>query len=235
MTYIEQYENIITKARSENRQKGQGVYYENHHIYPSSWCIEELKYLKADKRNLVLLTGQEHLKAHYYFLKSFPNNYKMAFALKLMSTQQNKWRDDNIEEYAEIYEYGKIKQAKALREMYKDHPEIIEAKRQRLLNNNPMSYMDCCWKGKKRPEHSEMMTHSTNNNKIWWLLPWGCFVSLISAIKNAPYNISEMTLRLRCNQNNKEITQMMVSKSLSLTKEVIGRTFNDIGYGRRIA
>lgn len=50
MNYKKLYIDIISKAKSENRKKGHGVYYENHHILPKSL----FPLWKTKKSNLVL-------------------------------------------------------------------------------------------------------------------------------------------------------------------------------------
>ena len=71
---------IITKAKVEmrqgTRQKGNGNYYENHHILPKS-----LFPLWVDKTlNQVLLTAREHFFCHQLLTKIWPGQ-KMSFAL----------------------------------------------------------------------------------------------------------------------------------------------------------
>lgn len=53
------YEELIAYAKSEIREKGKGIYYENHHILPKNMGGLD----KPD--NLVLLTAAEHVYAHY--------------------------------------------------------------------------------------------------------------------------------------------------------------------------
>lgn len=68
------YKQIIDQAKSENRKKGQGVYYESHHIVPEFMFKKRSRrgpagHLDGDPNNidnLVLLTFQEHLMCHYY-------------------------------------------------------------------------------------------------------------------------------------------------------------------------
>ena len=49
MINIEKYEQLIIKAQSETRYKGDGEYYEAHHILPSCWCVGDLEYLKKEE------------------------------------------------------------------------------------------------------------------------------------------------------------------------------------------
>jgi hypothetical protein len=53
------YDNLIKKARLENRSKNSGTYYEEHHIIPEHVGGSD------EKENLVLLNFREHVLAHY--------------------------------------------------------------------------------------------------------------------------------------------------------------------------
>ena len=86
MNYRKVYIKIIKKAKSENRKKGQGIYYENHHILPKSifplW--------KYKKRNHILLTAREHYICHLMLAKIWPK--KMSYALwNLVNNKQQKY------------------------------------------------------------------------------------------------------------------------------------------------
>lgn len=59
MNYLNIYNKLCSTRKEEDRRKGNGIYYEEHHIKPK-WLGGE------DKRdNLVLLTAREHYLAHY--------------------------------------------------------------------------------------------------------------------------------------------------------------------------
>jgi hypothetical protein len=72
--YKQLYKEIIDTAKLENRKKGTGIYYESHHIVPEFMFKIRKRtgpagHLDGDANsvdNLVLLTFQEHLMAHYY-------------------------------------------------------------------------------------------------------------------------------------------------------------------------
>jgi hypothetical protein len=84
--YIKLYYDIIYKAKSENRVKYEGIYYENHHILPKSIY----KRYSKTKWNLVLLTAKEHfichklLYKHYETIGDIKNYNKMIFAMNRM-------------------------------------------------------------------------------------------------------------------------------------------------------
>lgn len=68
----------MERAKSENRKKGSGVYYESHHIIPDFMFKERSRkgpkgHLSGnpnDKKNLVLLTEREHILSHILLSKS---------------------------------------------------------------------------------------------------------------------------------------------------------------------
>ncbi len=65
MDYVQIYECLINRARSENRVRNCGCIYENHHIIPK--CIGGTN----KKENLVLLTLKEHYIAHKLLVEIF--------------------------------------------------------------------------------------------------------------------------------------------------------------------
>ena len=78
MNYKRVYDSLVKKAITSHREKGKGVYYEQHHIIPR--CLGG-----TDKEsNLILLTAKEHYIAHlllYHIHKKSKYHYKLAFAL----------------------------------------------------------------------------------------------------------------------------------------------------------
>lgn len=59
------YDSLINKAKSQNRTKNSGDYFENHHILPKSLGGSN------DVDNLVLLTAREHFLAHWMLTKKY--------------------------------------------------------------------------------------------------------------------------------------------------------------------
>lgn len=81
MNYRHIYMLIIEHAKSQNRIKGDGNYYESHHILPKSL----FPLWSKRKSNIVLLTAREHFFIHQLLTKIYPGK-EMAFALHLLST-----------------------------------------------------------------------------------------------------------------------------------------------------
>lgn len=75
---------IIERAKSEEklglRKRGNGEYYERHHILPKSLFPLWVK----EKRNLVLLTAKEHFFCHQLLYEIYPGK-EMTYALFYMS------------------------------------------------------------------------------------------------------------------------------------------------------
>lgn len=104
MNYRHIYCKVISYAKSQNRHKGDGNYYERHHILPKSlfplWAKR--------KSNTVLLTAREHFFCHQLLYKIFPS-MEMAYALKAFTSRPNADYKISSREYERIrLEYSKL-------------------------------------------------------------------------------------------------------------------------------
>ena len=79
MNHQKIYDNLIQKAKSENRVKYNGVYYENHHIIPKCLGGSDKQY------NRVLLTAREHFVCHKLLTYIYPKNKKIVDAFFRMT------------------------------------------------------------------------------------------------------------------------------------------------------
>jgi hypothetical protein len=99
--YTHWYNAIILKAKSQNRKKHDGIYYEKHHIIPKS--------LDGDnsKSNLVLLTAKEHFVCHVLLPKMcIDNDHKRRMVYAFF--QMGKWQNVHHQRYnAKLYEIHK--------------------------------------------------------------------------------------------------------------------------------
>jgi len=114
MNYQKIYEDLIQKAKTENRQKSSKqninyVYYENHHIIPR--CLGGLDI----EENLILLTYREHYMAHKLLTFIYPKKMGIIYAFKFMSKLYKKSKD---------YAYA--------RQLYNDLPASEKTKERRL-------------------------------------------------------------------------------------------------------
>lgn len=78
MNYKYHYDALISSRRELPRAKGEGVYYERHHIVPRSMGGGD------ESSNLILLTGREHYIAHMLLWKIYPENKSMHYAFMVM-------------------------------------------------------------------------------------------------------------------------------------------------------
>jgi hypothetical protein len=87
MDYLKIYDQIIHRAKKENRLYGKGTYYERHHIIPKCMggqgIVEEWK----THPNIVILTPREHFICHWLLCRIYPENKKLAHAFWFMSKQ----------------------------------------------------------------------------------------------------------------------------------------------------
>ncbi len=120
----------MNEARSENRAKGQGVYYEAHHIVPECLGGEGKSYHWKTHPNIVLLTAKEHFMAHYYLMKIHPNIGKLTYAFwRMCSGSGNQNRDYvDVENFTLLYEEGRIRQAEQSRQMNRERKPSYETK-----------------------------------------------------------------------------------------------------------
>lgn len=100
MNYLKNYNKLCVSRRLMNRKKGDGVYYESHHIKP--------KWLGGgdDRNNLVLLTAREHYIAHYLLFKHYKDRSSSA-AFHVMNVSCNMSYMDS-KKYAEVREYQSL-------------------------------------------------------------------------------------------------------------------------------
>jgi hypothetical protein len=97
MNYKRTYLKIIKKAKSQNRQKNMGVYYEGHHILP----VSLFPLWRFRNSNIVLLTAREHFFCHQLLTKIYPGN-KMFSALRFMADSKTELYKVTSKEYERI-------------------------------------------------------------------------------------------------------------------------------------
>jgi hypothetical protein len=90
MNWIKIHDRIIDRAKAENRTKGDGVYYECHHIVPK--CLGGKGYGTEWKThpNIVLLTAREHFIIHRILTRIYPDNNKILWAFIGMCSLKTK-------------------------------------------------------------------------------------------------------------------------------------------------
>lgn len=85
MDYQRIYDNLMTRSR-ERMLEG---YTERHHIIPR--CLGG----SDEQDNIAILTAREHYIAHQLLVKLYPDNYKIAYAAKMMTIDKTGGRSSN--------------------------------------------------------------------------------------------------------------------------------------------
>jgi len=116
MNYQRIYDQIIDRAGKGERGKGQGTYYESHHIVPR--CMGG----SGKKSNLILLTAREHFICHWLLVRIYPDDVKLAYALWGMCNQKSPRQSDrhtpSSRAYSEAKECFAVKQSEDRRGFY---------------------------------------------------------------------------------------------------------------------
>jgi hypothetical protein len=87
MNYLKIYEQLIDRAKKENRDHTSNTTYERHHIFPKCMGGEGKTTQWRTHSNIVVLTPREHYLAHMLLCEIYPEVLKLKFALWAMSNQ----------------------------------------------------------------------------------------------------------------------------------------------------
>lgn len=125
MDYQRIYNQLIERARSENRVKGGGSYYEAHHIVPK--CMGGEGHVREWKThpNVVLLTAREHFVAHLLLCRIFPTELKLSQALWFFVTMGDISKPKH-KVTARMYQEIKERHALAVSIQFKNIPKTKE-------------------------------------------------------------------------------------------------------------
>lgn len=111
MNYNKIYDQLIAKARSEDRNKNGVMYYEAHHIIPK--CLGGTGIVSQWKThpNIVLLTAREHFIAHKLLVEIYPDDKKIFYGLWMMYCYKNEYQERYYNYSSTEYERNKIRRA----------------------------------------------------------------------------------------------------------------------------
>lgn len=101
MDYQKIHDQIIKRAKSENRQRDADVYYEQHHIIPR--CLNGTN----DSENLVLLTAREHFIVHWLLHRIYPSNHFISYAFHAMSNLPGSSKRRKYKPSSRVFEEAK--------------------------------------------------------------------------------------------------------------------------------
>jgi len=136
MNYQKIYDQLMIKAKLENRIKNNKIYYEKHHILPK--CLGG----SNNKSNLVLLTAREHYLAHRILFFIYPENNKLFSAFSMMCHVKSP-NQERVNVSSKMYEYLKLEKSK------------------RMSGENNPKY----WLGKKRT-HKVIISNETRQKAL---------------------------------------------------------------------
>lgn len=147
MNYLNVYNRLISVKKTENRKKGNGVYYEKHHIIPR-WLGG-----KDTKDNLILLTPKEHFIAHMLLWKHYRDRSSaLAFHRMTLSNNTKQHR---------IFTSTQFEKARiAFVETQLGDKNWVR------INGSPNKGKVSKSKGTKRPEMSVRMSGDNNPSKL---------------------------------------------------------------------
>jgi hypothetical protein len=150
------YNNLVNKAKSENRIKSSEIYYENHHIIPRHMGGDDCD------ENLVLLTFREHILSHYLLWRIYGNDGdRVMFLMRSGQSEEaqrirvklaveanrnggkgfENWKGEknpmkNPEKVKQSFETRLKKYGKSLMKMDDDVRKMI-SNRMKIVNNKP--------------------------------------------------------------------------------------------------
>tara|TARA_R110000822_G_scaffold193882_1_gene332260 strand:- start:15 stop:689 length:675 start_codon:yes stop_codon:yes gene_type:complete len=161
MNYQLIHDSIIESAKNSDRSKGNGNYYEAHHIVPKCMGGEGKTTQWRTHPNIVLLTCKEHTIIHRLLCEIYPDNHKLFTSYFMLTNGGNKKHhkvDVNYRVSAREYERLKIEYIKLM--SGENNPCFG-----RTGENNP-----CFGRtgekhpmfGKKRLQHSNRMSGENN-------------------------------------------------------------------------
>lgn len=226
------YERIIDKAQSEVRLKGDGMYYERHHIIPKSMGGNNLS------DNLVLLTGREHFLCHYLLTKfTEGDSYKkMSYAFFQMGWNKSGNRYMN----SRLYENNKTKLAIIKRDNNLGKTHSDESKIKMSLSKvgkyvglkHPMYGKTHSNYSKDKIKKARLKQRGINHPSFvgYYITPWGIFTCIkLATVVGA----SKKSINNWCRNVNTVVTCRSYSHSKylkSLSENPVGKTFKDLGF-----
>jgi len=170
MDYKKIYNQLVFRAKNENRKKKQGVSYEAHHIIPKCLSGEGECHQWRTHPNIVLLTPREHFIAHLLLLEIYPKNHELKHAMWFMLFGKSGSQNRDYKVSSKTYERLKEEKNKANSNSLKGKPSPLKG---RIPWNKGIPNLHAKgknpWnkgkpngnKGIKRPDLSEMNRKNT--------------------------------------------------------------------------
>lgn len=245
--YYKVYNQIISRAQSERRVRGER-YYESHHILPK--CVGGLDI----KSNLVLLTAKEHFICHHLLTK-ITHSELLKYAFWSMCNQSNKHQNRTYKITSRVYENAKLNFSKlqssklmGVKPKYTMTPEHKQKLRNRMKLNNPMFDPQVASKASIRAKRQMLINNPmcnresrikcskskmglNNPNSIGlYHTPWGVYESAKSAADSCQIKINPSTISSYCKNSFNIPNTRTMKRSPLLSIEMEGKTFGELGF-----
>jgi hypothetical protein len=124
MNHKKIYNQIINRAKAENRMKTNDTYFEEHHIVPK--CMGGTD----DASNLVLLTPREHFLCHWLLSNIDKSNFKLVYAWNSFCMDPSR-SGQRITSH--LYEYARRRYVDALRNNVGERKDKISKTMSKLI------------------------------------------------------------------------------------------------------
>lgn len=178
MNYKKIHDDLILLAKSRDRMKGFGIYYEKHHILPRAIGGDN------SSSNLVLLTPKEHYVVHHLLTKIFHTGKEHQSMIKAFHRlcYGNRIKYDFIP--SRVFEQLRVNYAKILSESVKGdlHPmygkKHTEETRRKMSDSRQQRILDGTNEGNRKP-HSDLTKMKMSKVKL------GKYVSYETRLKQS--------------------------------------------------
>jgi hypothetical protein len=170
VNYQKIYDQIINKAKSENRLKGRGMYYEKHHIMPR--CLGG----SDNKSNLVLLTAREHFICHWILTRLYPNNRGIIHALWGMCNKMSSQNQIRYVPSSRVYEEARQLHDLSISKIMSEHKKN---KKRTPFSDEWKRKIGDGSKGRKWSEESKMKFSQSKTRQVLDLLTGDVYESRI--------------------------------------------------------
>lgn len=238
MDYQKIYDKICYGAKSQNRVKGNGIYYEAHHILPVCLGGDGKVGQYKTHKNIVLLTAKEHFVSHKLLYFIYPNNKSIFHGYRMMAKMTAKTNSREFNLTGREYEEIRIKftesvsgknapskrpeVAKKISESQKGKIVSIETK-QKVTEGLKRYYKNNLGiqKGRKTSDDTKRKQSDAKKGKVGNPNSINAMVKANTGIKRSPETIEKMRIAAL---NRKPMTDEVKKKiSLSVSKILTGR------------
>ena len=203
--YTKVYYQITSRAQLEQRLKGNGIYYEKHHIIPRSLGGVN------SKGNIALLSPKEHYVCHLLLTKMVDGLDKQEMSYALWNISNNGGNKNQHRHKLTARAYNTVRQ-------------IYAQNTRKEWSQEYKDRMKDVWKKSLVKHYGEDNTEF----KGYYHTPWGRFVTRKEAVLTTPYKgLSTVRIRYACKNNENVVLRR---KPISIPQDWVGKTYKEIGF-----